>query len=162
MKCPYCGNACKEGALICDACKKPLEHDKRKNGRREKKRKTPLQKVFIALCWAACFVALAIGIYKLVFTIDSYKIRRLYSEGGRFEPTVNAITLDDGRSAHALVFYGSNRSVPLYAGDTLAASTFGGVNFGSRDHFAVACFKVELDTGVGLADYKLTHYKYAS
>ncbi|MBQ3574979.1 MAG: hypothetical protein IJA26_04880, partial [Clostridia bacterium] len=59
-------------------------------------------------CWIACFVALAIGIYKLYYTVDSYKLRRLYSDGGKYQPTVNEIELDDGRMAHALVFYGSD------------------------------------------------------
>ncbi len=110
MKCPYCGKDCKEGALFCDSCKKPISNDKagQKEAAPRKKPKTPLQKVFITLCWVACFVALAVGIYKLVFTVENYRIRRLYSEGGKYQPTVNATTLDDGRPAHALVFYGSD------------------------------------------------------
>lgn len=110
MKCPYCGKKCKAGALFCDSCKQPLSPDasQEKAAKRPKKPKTPLQKIFIALCWLACFVALAIGIYKLVYTVDSYRIRRLYSEGGKYEPTVNTVEMDDGLMAHALVFYGND------------------------------------------------------
>lgn len=69
--------------------------------------KTPLHKIFIAICWIACFVVLGIGIYKLVFWVESYQITRLYTRGA-YTPTLNEIKLADGRDGHALVFYGED------------------------------------------------------
>ena len=109
MKCPYCGNECAEEALYCDVCKQPLPtssdaQDSRKNSKIH--RSTP-QKVLILLCWIACFAIIGIGIYKLVFWIDSYKVTRLYTRGA-YTPTLNEITMEDGRKGHALIFYGED------------------------------------------------------
>ena len=111
LKCPYCGNNCPDEALYCDVCKQPLpteeaapsadEHNKQKTKR------TPTQRVLIVLCWIICFAAVGIGIYKLFFWIDSYKVTRLYTRGA-YTPTLNEVTLSDGRLAHALIFYGED------------------------------------------------------
>lgn len=105
MKCPYCGKKCKKDAVRCDSCNRSFEDDAKK---RRRSSKTPLQKAFIIFCWVACFVVLAIGIYKLYYTVDSYRIRRLYSEGGKYEPTITTVDMDDGRMGHAMVFYGDD------------------------------------------------------
>jgi len=110
LKCPYCGNACPDEALYCDVCKQPLPTDAQAQDLKHKKEKvqrSTFQKVLIVLCWIACFVILAIGIYKLVFWIDSYKITRLYTRGA-YTPTLNEVTMDDGRKGHALIFYGED------------------------------------------------------
>lgn len=108
MKCPYCGNNCPEESLYCDVCKQPLPTDadalKQKNNQPQR---TKLQKWLIALCWLACFAIVGIGIYKLVFWIDSYKITRLYTRGA-YTPTLNEVTMPDGRKGHALIFYGED------------------------------------------------------
>lgn len=110
MKCPYCGHKCKKSDLHCNFCNRLLKPDSESesSAKHEKAAKTPLQKVFIILCWIACFAALAIGIYKLVYTVEDYRIRRLYSDGGKYAPTVSAVELEDGRMGHSLVFYGSD------------------------------------------------------
>lgn len=108
MKCPYCGNHCEDDALYCDVCKQPLPTDAQAaEKRKERIQRTPLQKVLIVFCWLACFAIIGIGIYKLVFWIDSYKITRLYTRGA-YTPTLNEMNLPDGRKAHALIFYGED------------------------------------------------------
>lgn len=108
MKCPYCGNQCEDDALYCDVCKQPLPTDSEASERRrERAQRSPLQKVLIVLCWLACFAIIGIGIYKLVFWIDSYKITRLYTRGA-YTPTLNEVNMADGRKGHALIFYGED------------------------------------------------------
>ena len=109
MKCPYCGNECPEGALYCDVCKLPLptageNSDEQKNKRKER---TRLQRWMIGLGVVMCLVAIAVGTYKLVFWIDSYKLNRLYTRGN-YTPTINLVSMSDGRQGHALVFYGED------------------------------------------------------
>ena len=107
MKCPYCGNRCPEGDLYCSECKQPLPTTDETPSKKKRPPRSTFHKCFVAFCWLACFVALAIGIYKLVFWIDSYEITRLYTRGV-YKPTLNEIYLDDGQLAHALVFYGED------------------------------------------------------
>lgn len=112
MKCPYCGNACPDEALYCDVCKQPLptrepgapEQEKKK---KERVKRSRTQKLLIALCWLICLAAVGVGVYKLVFWIDSYKITRLYTRGA-YTPTLNEIKMSDGRNGHALIFYGKD------------------------------------------------------
>lgn len=108
MKCPYCGNICADEALYCDVCKQPLPTESDlQNKLDEKPHRTTLQKVLIVLCWVICFAIIGIGIYKLVFWIDSYKITRLYTRGA-YTPTLNVITMSDEQQGHALIFYGED------------------------------------------------------
>lgn len=109
MKCPYCGNKCADDARYCDVCKQPLPvaEPSEENMEAGKAPKTLWQKIFIAICWIACFIVIGIGIYKLVFWIESYQITRLYTRGA-FTPTLNEIELADGRDGHALIFYGED------------------------------------------------------
>lgn len=108
MKCPYCENICADDALYCDVCKQPLPTDTQAaEKKKERAQRSTLQKVLIALCWVACFMIVGIGIYKLVFWIDSYKITRLYTRGA-YTPTLSEISMSDGRKGHALVFYGED------------------------------------------------------
>lgn len=108
LKCPYCGNNCPDEALYCDVCKQPLPtREGAEAERRARTKRTRAQKILIALAWLACIVALGVGVYKLVFWIDSYQITRLYTRG-EYTPTLSEITLSDGRKGHALVFYGED------------------------------------------------------
>lgn len=108
MKCPYCGNQCEDEALYCDVCKQPLPTDAdAAEKKRERAQRSPLQKVLIVLCWVACFIVVGIGIYKLVFWIDSYKITRMYTRGA-YTPALNEVSMADGRKGHALIFYGED------------------------------------------------------
>ena len=111
LKCPYCGNNCPDEALYCDVCKQPLPTGESGapsgEKRRGKAKRTRMQRALIVLCWVICFVAVGIGVYKLFFWIDSYKITRLYTRGA-YTPTLNEVTMSDGRIAHALIFYGED------------------------------------------------------
>ena len=111
LKCPYCGNNCPDEALYCDVCKQPLPTGEgafqTEKQTKEKTKRTPLQRALIVLCWVICFVAVGVGVYKLVFWIDSYKITRLYTRGA-YTPTLNEVRMSDGRLAHALIFYGED------------------------------------------------------
>lgn len=112
MKCPYCGNNCPEEALYCDVCKQPLPtgddaSEEKKAGRHGRVRRSGAQRAMIALGWIMCIVAIGIGVYKLVFWIDSYKVTRLYTRGA-YTPTLNEIKMADSRMGHALIFYGED------------------------------------------------------
>lgn len=128
MKCPYCGNDCSDDALYCDVCKQPLptDADAAEKKKHERAQRSTLQKVLIVLCWFACFVLVGIGIYKLVFWIDSYKITRLYSRGA-YTPALTEVTMSDGRKGHALVFYGEDGDLIYLPEMDEALSICGGV-----------------------------------
>ena len=128
MKCPYCGNECPEGALYCDVCKQPLptagvdsEEQKNKRGKY-----TRLQRWMIALGALMCVAALAVGSYKLLSWIDSYKLNRLYTRGA-YTPTVNLVSMADGRQGHALIFYGEDGDVVYLPEMDKSLSICGGV-----------------------------------
>ena len=105
MKCPYCGNKCADEARYCDVCTQPLPEAE--DRRAEKPRRSTFHKVLVVLLWLACFAVIGVGIYKLVFWIDSYQITRLYTRG-EYTPTRNEVEMEDGRKGHALIFYGED------------------------------------------------------
>ena len=110
MKCPYCGNNCPDEALYCDVCKQPLPTGGDADGEGREKRRAPrtrTQRLLLVLGWIVCLAIIGVGAGQLVFWIDSYKITRLYTRGA-YTPTLSQLTLSDGRSAHALVFYGKD------------------------------------------------------
>ena len=111
MKCPYCGNSCADGARECDVCRQPLPSaaaEAEESAARP--RRSAFHKILLVLCWIACFIVLGIGIYKLVFWIDEYKIERLYTRGA-YTPTLGEMQLSDGRNAHTVVFYGKDGDI---------------------------------------------------
>ena len=107
MKCPYCGNSCADGARYCDVCRNPLSSHGEAEEAVVRPRRSALHKILLILCWIACFAVLAVGIYKLVFWIDAYRIERLYTRGA-YTPTLGEMQLEDGRNAHTVVFYGKD------------------------------------------------------
>ena len=128
MKCPYCGNECPDGALYCDVCKQPLptagegsEDQKNKRGKY-----TVLQRWMIALGALMCVAIVCIGTYKLLSWIDSYKLNRLYTRGS-YTPTLNIVSMADGRQGHALVFYGQDGDVVYLPEMDQSLSICGGV-----------------------------------
>ena len=128
MKCPYCGSDYSEGALYCDVCRHPLpgvgeDSDKQKNKRGKY---TPFQRWMFALGALVCVVAVAIGSYKVLSWIDSYKLNRLYRRGS-YTPTVNVVSMSDGRQGHAVVFYGEDGDVVYLPEMDESLSICGGV-----------------------------------
>ena len=111
MKCPYCGSTCADDALYCPSCKQPLPGaTAAQKPAVEPVRETPasgLRRAGFVLFGIACFVALLVGIYKLVVWVDSYQLNRLYTRG-EYAPTLSLVDMDDMRQGHAIVFYGKD------------------------------------------------------
>ena len=98
MKCPYCGSRIADNLEFCPSCKQPLK------SRASKSNKRPAaQRAFIALMYVFSAIAICLLAYKLTFWVQSYRIQRLYTRG-EYTPTINEITLDDGRAGRSIVF----------------------------------------------------------
>ena len=69
--------------------------------------RTLRQRWLIAIVCVLCCIILCFGIYKVFFWISNYRTIRLYTRG-EYTPTVNETTMDDGRAAHSIVFYGKD------------------------------------------------------
>ncbi len=114
MKCPYCGSEFAGDFRYCPNCKQPLSRAKYvepesayETQSHEREMHTHRQRWLIVIASLLCCVALCFGIYKVVFWASNYRINRLYTRG-EYTPTVNEITLDDGRTGHSIVFYGQD------------------------------------------------------
>lgn len=62
----------------------------------------------MVLCWLFTIVCVGVGVYKAYFWIQSALIEHRYDSGEAFRPTVEEITLDDGRLGHAITFFGQD------------------------------------------------------
>ena len=112
MKCPYCGSFCADNTLYCPNCKQPLPtaspaQPKPEPAAEPKDRGPILRRVGIALVTVASICAVAIGIYKLVTWVDSYRLTRLYTRGA-YTPTISTVTMSDLRQGHSIAFYGKD------------------------------------------------------
>lgn len=171
LKCPYCGNSCADGARECDVCRQPLPSSAAEaEESAARPRRSAFHKILLVLCWIACFIVLGIGIYKLVFWIDEYKIERLYTRGA-YTPTLGEMQLSDGRNAHTVVFYGKdgdiiylpelNRSLTICGGIArleIADSEWFGSNVSEYDyadvHFAPILIEEDgTETQLPVVDY---------
>ncbi len=102
MKCPYCGSRISDAEKYCPNCKEPLYTRERKIVRK------PLsQRIFVLLMYLISAAAICLLVYKLTFWVQDYRIQRLYKRG-EYTPTINEITMDDGRAGRSVVFYGSD------------------------------------------------------
>ena len=61
----------------------------------------------MTVSWIIALAVFGVGVYKLYFWVDTYKFEKLYTRGA-YTPTVSEITLDDGRAAHAVTYYGND------------------------------------------------------
>ena len=113
LKCPYCGSFCADNTLYCPNCKQPLptqkntERDRAEAERDEAERRSPWRKALFAAAAVITVAALCVGVYKLVTLVHGYQLTRLYTRGA-YAPTINATTMSDMRSGHAVVFYGED------------------------------------------------------
>lgn len=112
MKCPYCGSFCADKTLYCPNCKQPLPttapaQPAEKPVQAPRERGPILRRVGLAVATVATLCAVAIGIYKLVTWIDSYRLTRLYTRGA-YTPTVSTVTLADLQQGHSIAFYGKD------------------------------------------------------
>lgn len=114
MKCPYCGSTFAGNVQYCPNCKQPISRAKSTesqtsqadNPSRDEFRSGPNRLLFIIVS-ILCLIILCFAVYKLFFWASNYRIHRLYTRG-EYTPTVNEITLDDGRIGHSIVFYGKD------------------------------------------------------
>ena len=97
MICPNCDREIGRGKAICPLC----GYEMRTRAFR------PLRALIVALSWILAFAIILVGVYKLYFWIDSYKLNKLYTRGG-YKPSVTEITLDDGRAGHSIAYYGKD------------------------------------------------------
>lgn len=114
MKCPYCGSKFTGEPQYCPNCKQPLSRARQEAPVPEESAKpekhapyTQGQRVLVIIATLFCIAALVFGIYKLSFWISNYRTTRLYTRG-EYTPTVQTITLEDGRLGHTIVFYGED------------------------------------------------------
>ena len=113
MKCPYCGSRFAGERQYCPNCKQPISRARpqaeapERPAVREDPRRRGLRRALIAAAALVCAFLVCLGIYKLTFWIGSYRVNRLYTRG-EYTPTVNTVTMDDGRVGHTIVFYGSD------------------------------------------------------
>lgn len=113
MKCPYCGSEFVGSFQYCPSCRQPLSRANHNRFQSSESDRSSVRKprsqprllvviVSIITCIILCF-----AVYKLFFWASNYRIYRLYTRG-EYTPTVNEITLDDGRTGHSIVFYGED------------------------------------------------------
>lgn len=115
MKCPYCGSEYAGSPQYCPACRQPLSRARRTGSGTEseprlepnREPRTAGQKWLIGIACVLCFLLMCFGVYKVVFWASSYRVTRLYTRG-EYTPTINTVTMDDGRIGHTIVFYGSD------------------------------------------------------
>lgn len=100
MKCPECGRTVEPHVTHCPNCGQELPQ--RESGR------SVLRRILVmTVCWILALAVFALGVYKLYYWIDAYRFDRKYTRGA-YAPSVTETTLDDGRAAHAIAFYGND------------------------------------------------------
>ena len=71
-------------------------------------------RVATSLMWVAFALVsitfLCLASYRLYYWFDAWRLSRVYETGARMAPDVEEITMDDGRVAHAITFYGKDGS----------------------------------------------------
>lgn len=112
MKCPYCGSTFGGNPQYCPNCKQPLSRAQAAPESEQQKAqrapaRSPMERIVIVVALLLCLVLICFGIYKIYFWVSNYRTTRLYTRGSK-TPTVNAVTMDDGRMGHTIVFYGDD------------------------------------------------------
>lgn len=109
MKCPNCGATVAEGRTRCARCNQALDAFASSSARKGPNR---AMRVATGLMWTVfalvSIVFLCLASYRLYYWFDAWRLSRVYETGGRMAPDVEEITLDDGRAAHAITFYGKD------------------------------------------------------
>lgn len=99
MKCPECKREVARGVSHCPYCGQEMPETDGMS--------FLLRLVIMLFSWIAVLAIVALGIYKLYFWIDDYKLQRLYTRGA-LTPAVTQITMSDGRAGHAITYYGDD------------------------------------------------------
>ncbi len=100
MKCPDCSHRIDAGRTHCPHCGAKLPDISRS-------RKNMVRALIMTVSWIIALAVFGVGVYKLYFWMDTYNLEKLYTRGA-YTPTVSEITLDDGRAAHAVTYYGND------------------------------------------------------
>lgn len=100
MKCPACSREVEKSKTHCPHC----GHTMPEAGRG---RKAAAMAAIMAVSWVIALAIVGLGLYKLYFWIDTYRFDKLYTRGA-YAPSITEVTLDDGRAAHAITFYGTD------------------------------------------------------
>ena len=100
MKCPACSSEVEQGRTHCPHC----GHEMPERGRG---RRALLRAAVMTVSWIVALAIVGLGLYKLYFWIDTYRFDKLYTRGV-YKPSITEITLDDGRAAHAITYYGDD------------------------------------------------------
>ena len=103
MICPNCDQEIGRGKAICPLC----------GFERKTRAFHPLRALIVVVSWIVALAIVCVGVYKLYFWIDAYKLNRLYTRGA-YAPSVTEITLDDGRAGHAITYYGRDGDVVFF------------------------------------------------
>lgn len=113
MVCPGCGTHLKDGLDVCPECGTPLERraageKKEESGRSEWERTmTVAMRVLVhILIWIFSLSILAFGLYKAYYWYQAYSVQKRYEDGTVKMPELEVVTMDDGRTGHAITFYG--------------------------------------------------------
>lgn len=116
MTCPNCNREIERGVAVCPHC-----------GFEPKTRAfRPLRAVIVVLSWILALAIIFVGVYKLYYWIDSYKLNKLYTRGA-YTPSVTEITLDDGRAGHAITYYGQDGDAVFFEDLDRTVAFSGGV-----------------------------------
>ena len=119
MICPYCGKRTPDDSEFCAECGYPLEEKPKKKQPRRRRRRfdanvwhariIPILKgCIIALLWIISLSILSYGGYKIYYWQQASETTRLYETGMLPSPTLETVTLDDGRTGHVVTFYGED------------------------------------------------------
>lgn len=100
MKCPECSHKVTSADTHCPHCGATLP-DFAKN------RKALIRLLIMTVSWIIAVTVFGVGVYKLYYWIDTYRFDKMYTRGA-YTPSVTEITLDDGRAAHAITYYGND------------------------------------------------------
>ena len=100
MKCPACAHEVQAGRTHCPFCGQEMP-EKRDN------KKALIRFIIMTISWIVALAVFVLGVYKLYYWIDAYRFEKLYTRGA-YTPTITQTTLDDGRAAHAITFYGDD------------------------------------------------------
>ncbi len=123
MICPYCGKNTPARLEFCAECGYPLEAARQREQERRtaalKKRKFDptvwyrraakvLRIVIKLVLWLISICVFAFAAYKTYYWSQSNAALRLYEDGILQTPTVESVTMRDGRQGHVVTFYGDD------------------------------------------------------
>lgn len=111
MKCPNCGYDARRQERECPQCGWTLAGDgevTRENARTGKRRSRALSRVMLGLLFAISICFFGLLIYRAYFWFNAWRVEHYYERNDIIAPEIEEMTLEDGRLAHAITFYGDD------------------------------------------------------